>query len=178
MSKDSRTSHFFIYPKTKDKKHTGHTLCILLKEGKMYHGESLCSANDCFSKAIGRQISYERAMYEYERNKQERDRTAVKTEHSTWVEECAGSHQHVFQVTKETVGPHVRKVVVKTDKILDPNWTNHQEHLMTLESDGNGITIIRDGKSTRFDYAEWAYLNLVRVIEAENSLWKYNYTKG
>lgn len=173
-----RSDHYFIYVKNKENKHTGITICVMQKDGKLWHGQATCGPKDQFNKATGRQISYERAMYEYERNKYERDRKTTKIEHSTWTEECPGSHNHVFQVEKHSCADHVSKVQLKTDKILDPNWTNHQELLATLTSDGNGITVTFDGVSTTFDYAQWAYIEMLRVIESETSKWKYNYTKG
>lgn len=62
-----RSDHFFIYPKTKTGKNTGHTICVLLSEGKMYHGVAVCSETDQFTKAIGREIAYSRAKAECDR---------------------------------------------------------------------------------------------------------------
>ena len=62
VSKSSRTSHFFIYPKDSHRRPTGHTYCILLHNNKMFHGEALCSDKDQFNKEVGRKLAYERAL--------------------------------------------------------------------------------------------------------------------
>lgn len=60
-------NYFFIYPKDKNDKRTGHTICVLLdsdKEGnpKVYYGISLCSEKDQFSFDTGRTIALQRAL--------------------------------------------------------------------------------------------------------------------
>jgi hypothetical protein len=68
MSTNSRTDHFFIYPKDKNGKYLGVTICVVLRDGRMYHGEAICSKNDQFNKSVGRELSFERAIFEYNRD--------------------------------------------------------------------------------------------------------------
>lgn len=68
MSTNSRTSEFFIYPKDIKGKYTGHSIAVLLRNGRMYSGESICSNQDQFEKAVGRELAYFRAWSEYERD--------------------------------------------------------------------------------------------------------------
>jgi hypothetical protein len=60
---------YFIYPRNKDGKRTGHTICVLLKDGKMFHGTALCSADDQFSRAEGRELAELRALEAYVKHK-------------------------------------------------------------------------------------------------------------
>lgn len=60
-------THYYIYPRDKNGKRTGHTICVLLKEGKIFHGTALCSGQDQFSRVEGRQIALERAEEAYDR---------------------------------------------------------------------------------------------------------------
>ena len=78
MSKNSRDDHFFIYPRTKEGQPTGHVYCVILREGQMFEGSSLCSPKDQFVKATGRKLAYERAMAEYERNKKYKNKKKIK----------------------------------------------------------------------------------------------------
>lgn len=64
----NRRELFYIYPRDKRGKRTGHTICIIQKEGKMFHGVTLCSPNDNFSKAEGRKRAQERALEAYQRH--------------------------------------------------------------------------------------------------------------
>jgi len=73
MSTNSRTDHFFIYPQDKNGKHLGVTICVVLRDGRMYHGEALCSENDQFNKKVGRELSFERAIFEYNKDSQYKD---------------------------------------------------------------------------------------------------------
>jgi hypothetical protein len=65
MTKNSRTDHFFIYPKDNRGKHTGHVICVLLRSGRMYEGTALCSKDDQFNKNEGRILAFERAAAAY-----------------------------------------------------------------------------------------------------------------
>lgn len=60
--------HYYIYPTDKNGNKTGHTICVLMKDGKIFHGTSLCSPNDQFQYARGREIAMERALSAYERH--------------------------------------------------------------------------------------------------------------
>lgn len=63
----NRSDHYFIYPRNKNGKRTGHCICIILREGLMFHGTSLCSEKDQFSKKEGRLIAFDRAVEAYMR---------------------------------------------------------------------------------------------------------------
>ncbi len=56
-----RTKEFYIYPKTKHNKRTGHVICVILRDGCMFQGIALCAEEDNFSYKLGRQLSKERA---------------------------------------------------------------------------------------------------------------------
>lgn len=64
----SRTDHYFIYPRTKNGNRTGHTICVLIRNGKVFHGTSLCSENDQFELKKGRLLAKERAEEAYNRH--------------------------------------------------------------------------------------------------------------
>ena len=62
--------YFFIYPKDKNGKRTGHTLCILMGVDKnniprAYYGIALCSEKDQFSYVEGRSRALARAEEAY-----------------------------------------------------------------------------------------------------------------
>lgn len=63
----SRSTHYYIYPRTKDNKRTGQTLCVLLHDGKIFHGMSTCSKDDQFCKDTGRKIALIRAQSSVQR---------------------------------------------------------------------------------------------------------------
>lgn len=62
-----RDDSFFIYPKNKNGKRTGHCIAVILRDGLMFEGTSLCSENDQFSKKEGRLIAFNRAQEAYMR---------------------------------------------------------------------------------------------------------------
>lgn len=65
----NRKDHYFVYIYDKNGKRTGHTICLLLRDGKMFHGESLCANTDQFNKKIGRQIAFNRAMEAFNKHR-------------------------------------------------------------------------------------------------------------
>lgn len=62
--------HYFIYPRNKEGKRTGHTICVLLKEGKIFHGTALCSKEDQFAFSKGRELAMERALAAYDKHQE------------------------------------------------------------------------------------------------------------
>lgn len=71
-SETSRKSHYFIYPRNKEGKRTGQTLCVLMHDGRIFHGMSTCSNDDQFCKTTGRNLALTRAQQcveRYERRK-------------------------------------------------------------------------------------------------------------
>lgn len=57
---------YFIYPRDINGKRTGHTICVLIKDGKIFHGTALCSDTDQFSRKVGRELATERALRAFE----------------------------------------------------------------------------------------------------------------
>jgi hypothetical protein len=57
----------YHYPKNKDGTKTGHTLCILVREDRIFVGESRCGGTDQFSRSTGRSIAKGRAEKSYAR---------------------------------------------------------------------------------------------------------------
>ena len=65
----TRTSQFFIYPRDCEGNLTKNVICVILREGKMYHGEATCSKKDNFSKKLGRELAFNRAIAAYAKRK-------------------------------------------------------------------------------------------------------------
>jgi len=61
----NRKECIFIYPEDKTGKRTGHTICVIYRNGKMYFGESLCADTDQFCKQTGRELAFQRALFAY-----------------------------------------------------------------------------------------------------------------
>lgn len=61
----SRSDHYYIYPRTKNGERTGHTICVLVRDGMIFHGTSLCSKKDQFVLKTGRELAKERAEAAY-----------------------------------------------------------------------------------------------------------------
>jgi len=59
---------YFIYPRDKNGKLTGHSICVMMHDGKVFHGTSLCSPKDNFNKTTGRDLAYKRAVSSIERH--------------------------------------------------------------------------------------------------------------
>lgn len=57
----------YHYPKNSKGQKTGHTICILVVDGRLFVGEALCSSEDVFSKKVGRKIAKGRALKSVER---------------------------------------------------------------------------------------------------------------
>lgn len=60
---------YYIHPKDKDGKYYGITICVLVKDGIIFHGQSTVGSGDQFSKKVGRELSHQRAIAAYEKNK-------------------------------------------------------------------------------------------------------------
>ena len=63
----SRSLGYFIYPRDKNGVKTGHCIAVVLREGLIFSGTSLCAKNDQFSKAIGRELALQRAEESYQK---------------------------------------------------------------------------------------------------------------
>lgn len=61
---------YFIYPRDKNGNLTGHSICVMMHNGKVFHGQSLCSPNDNFNKTTGRNLAYQRALDSIQRHEQ------------------------------------------------------------------------------------------------------------
>ena len=164
MSKDSRTSHFYIYPKDKNGKHTGHTICVILREGRMFHGECLCSLNDQFNKETGRKLSLERAEAEYFKNKGFEQADYYKVEKSTWIEDSGGIN--FFYNVEKKEKKNDKTITMTTNKQIDDSWWKDNAFIGKVEDNGNGITItLADGRKEEkdavvvsLDYSQWENL--------------------
>ena len=60
-----RSDHYFIYVRDSEGNFTGNTICVMVRENKVFHGEARCSKQDQFSKKEGRLLAYERALDSY-----------------------------------------------------------------------------------------------------------------
>jgi len=59
--------HYYIYTRDKHGKLTGHTICVMQKDGKIFHGVANCSEEDQFEYKRGRKLALDRANAAYER---------------------------------------------------------------------------------------------------------------
>jgi hypothetical protein len=59
---------YFHYPKDKRGQYTGHSICMMIRDGQIFHGEALCSDEDNFNKKIGRVLAQERAEAAYNKS--------------------------------------------------------------------------------------------------------------
>ena len=61
-----RDDHYYIYVRDKNgNRITGHTICVLVREGKIFHGTALCSEKDQFCYDTGRKLALEKALKTY-----------------------------------------------------------------------------------------------------------------
>ena len=59
----SRDDHYYIYVRDKNgNRVTGHTICVMVHDGKIFHGTALCSDSDQFSYEKGRELAKEKAL--------------------------------------------------------------------------------------------------------------------
>lgn len=64
----SRSDHYFIYVRDKNGvRITGHTICVMVRDGKIFHGTSLCSKKDNFNYETGRELALKKALESYRR---------------------------------------------------------------------------------------------------------------
>ena len=63
----NRKDHYFIYLKDKNGNRTGHTICVIIRDNMIFHGITICSASEQFNKKVARQLSFERALQQYNR---------------------------------------------------------------------------------------------------------------
>jgi len=60
-----RSKEFYIYPRNIDGSKTGHTICVILRDGEMFSGTALCSPDDNFNYKIGKELAKDRALNSY-----------------------------------------------------------------------------------------------------------------
>ena len=53
---------YFIYPRDHHGELTGHSICVMIHGGKIFHGSSYCSPDDQFDKKLGRELAHRRAL--------------------------------------------------------------------------------------------------------------------
>ncbi len=59
--------HYYIYTRDKHGKLTGHTICVMMIDGKIFHGTAVCSEDDHFEYKKGRETSLARCQAAYQR---------------------------------------------------------------------------------------------------------------
>lgn len=69
----------YHYPKNINGSKTGSTLCVLVRDGRIFIGEAILSENDQFSKKTGRKIAKGRAEKSYERYLAKKERLNAPT---------------------------------------------------------------------------------------------------
>jgi hypothetical protein len=65
MNKSEIESECYHYPKFPNGKKTGNTICVLVREGRLFLGEAVLSHPDQFCKQTGREIAKARAEQSY-----------------------------------------------------------------------------------------------------------------
>jgi hypothetical protein len=65
---------FYFYPKNRKGERLGHSVAVLLKDGKVFLGFSQLASGDIFDRKIGRAIAEARARDQYERFSKARDK--------------------------------------------------------------------------------------------------------
>lgn len=164
MSKDSRHNYFFIYPKDSKGKLLGSTICVLLRDGKMFHGEAACSPNDQFVKKVGRELALQRATAAWQAYCPSLPPIPPEEQFTkfedTWVNQYSkDGDKTLLKVKVLKKGKHVRQV----DIIAHPgdrSWTKPGMLLARAVSDGNGYTVkLSKGpdkkyRKLRLDYGE------------------------
>lgn len=186
----TKPDHFFIYPKDKNGKPTGHTICIYQRDGKNFIGEAICSESDTFNKQKGRELALERAMSKGLKstidNIAKAQGQAEKTTVSEYGEECdlirypgEATEKRSRYTVHKTVKPgykydNVKKIVVSYSK-KSPGTTKPWlgKDLATIESDGNGVDVtLRDSleetHKIRLDYGQMMNLKLALQKYAEH----------
>lgn len=69
----NRDDHYYIYVRDKNgNRVTGHTICVLVRDGKIFHGTAICSDKDQFSYETGRKLALEKALGTYNRYEESR----------------------------------------------------------------------------------------------------------
>lgn len=68
---------YFIYPRDKNGELTGHSICVMMHKGKIFHGQALCSPNDNFNKSLGRKLAHDRALDSIKRHESRLAKEAV-----------------------------------------------------------------------------------------------------
>ncbi len=57
----------YHYTKDKHGRRTGNTVCVLLREGRIFFGEAICSSEDQFARYKGREVAKRKAQDSYAR---------------------------------------------------------------------------------------------------------------
>lgn len=57
----------YHYTKDKNGKKTGNTICVLIRENRIFFGEAICAKEDQFSKSVGRNTAKKKAYESYVR---------------------------------------------------------------------------------------------------------------
>lgn len=180
-------NHFFIYPKDKEGRPTGNTICVFNKDGKNFIGEAVCSKKDNFDKSVGRKLSLERAMIKAANTlingiKQSDDKAEYSL-FSDYRSDCdyqrySGENpknRSTYRVTKILKPSYkydnLKELTVKhspSDKNVTKAWKDLV--LVKLKCDGNGLDVtVRDS----LDKTRAFRLNYSQVHDLKLALKKY-----
>lgn len=68
----------YFYPKNKEGQRIGHSIAVLIVDGKPFVGFAQLSGLDRFNRKVGRQIAESRAREQYERYQKAKERAHAK----------------------------------------------------------------------------------------------------
>jgi hypothetical protein len=173
----NRTDHFFIYPKGTDGHPTGNAICVLLRDGKMYHGEAVCSDEDQFDKKIGREIAYQRAV-EAADAASNKTKKEVNKKKSVWSYSCTDGTMNIYDVVESPYERNLKVTEFFYSK-ADPNWTMPGKLSFSVDDHGNGVTFAFSEKSEELDlsYSQLSDIFMYFMIDQKGSKFTHNVNK-
>lgn len=158
--KNSRQCYYH-YPKDKNGKYTKHTICMLVKDGSIYHGESLCSEKDQFVKSIGRKLAHKRALEAY--NNRNKKTSKVKSKIKIAHYNTTSCHEPYCLKTKcFSNKPNDTKIEIWASE-KDKTWTKKALKDCNLQLHSNGDNVVlnfKNGNSITLDFCELTDLKL------------------
>lgn len=177
----NRTDHFFIYPKGTDGHPTGNTICVLLREGKMYHGEAICSDDDQFDKKIGREIAYDRAVEAADAASNKTKKEDVKKK-SVWVYSCTDGTTNIYDVVESPYERNLKLTEFFYSK-ADPTWTMPGKLSFSVDDHGNGVDFVFAKTATTpeqtisLNYSQLSDIFMYFMIDQKNFKFEHNVVK-
>jgi hypothetical protein len=135
----------------------------------MFHGEAKCNPGDQFKKSIGRELAYKRAVEAAAKDKQYKEDSVITTKKENWSALYKNKVETVFTAYLTKKGKYSRKVEIKTNKELDPRWTDHDKELVTLVNDGEGYLVkFSNGEEITLAYDQAQELTLAMKVDLQN----------